>query len=46
MLVELLGRRIEQHQMIYALFRNEMDGGQVHALQLRTVTPSEWEKET
>lgn len=38
--------RIEQHQMIYALFKNEMNGGQVHALQLRTVTPSEWEKET
>ena len=38
--------RIEQHQMIYALFRKEMAGGEVHALQLRTVTPAEWEKET
>ena len=38
--------RIEQHQMIYALFRKEMGGGEVHALQLRTVTPAEWEKET
>lgn len=38
--------RIEQHQMIYALFRKEMDGGAVHALQLRTITPAEWEKET
>ena len=38
--------RIEQHQMIYALFKKEMDGGAVHALQLRTITPAEWEKET
>ena len=38
--------RIEQHQMIYALFKNEMAGGEVHALQLRTVTPAEWEKES
>ena len=38
--------RIEQHQMIYALFQKEMAGGEVHALQLRTVTPAEWEKET
>jgi len=38
--------RIEQHQMIYALFQKEMAGGEVHALQLRTVTPDEWEKES
>ncbi len=38
--------RIERHQMIYALFRKEMAGGEVHALQLKTVTPAEWEKET
>jgi acid stress-induced BolA-like protein IbaG/YrbA len=38
--------RIEQHRMIYALFRDEMAGGEVHALALKTVTPAEWEKES
>ena len=39
-------KRIEQHQIIYALFRDEMAGGEVHALALKTVTPAEWEKES
>ena len=38
--------RIEQHQMIYALFRDEMASEEVHALALRTYTPAEWEKES
>ena len=38
--------RVEQHQMIYALFREEMASEEVHALALRTCTPAEWEKET
>ncbi len=33
--------RVEQHQMIYALFREEMASQTIHALALRTVTPSE-----
>ncbi len=37
--------RIEQHQMVYALLRDEMANQSVHALSLRTLTPSEWEKE-
>ncbi len=37
--------RVEQHQMIYALFREEMASEEVHALALRTCTPAEWEKE-
>ena len=37
--------RVEQHQMIYALFRDEMASEQVHALALKTYTPAEWEKE-
>ena len=38
--------RIEQHQMIYALFRDEMANQTIHALALRTCTPGEWERET
>ena len=38
--------RIEQHRMIYALFEDEMASQEIHALSLRTCTPSEWEKET
>lgn len=37
--------RIERHRMIYDLFRDEMANQSIHALSLRTVTPSEWEKE-
>ncbi len=37
--------RIEQHQMIYALFRDEMATQAIHALALKTATPSEWERE-
>ena len=37
--------RVEQHQMIYALFRDEMASEEVHALALKTYTPAEWEKE-
>jgi acid stress-induced BolA-like protein IbaG/YrbA len=33
--------RIEQHQMIYALFRREMADQTIHALQLTTRAPSE-----
>jgi len=37
--------RVEQHQMIYALFREEMASEEVHALALKTCTPAELEKE-
>ena len=37
--------RVEQHRMIYDLFRDEMASQTIHALSLRTVTPAEWEKE-
>ena len=36
--------RIEQHQMIYALFREEMGTQAIHALALRTLTPEQWGK--
>jgi acid stress-induced BolA-like protein IbaG/YrbA len=34
--------RVEQHQMIYALFREEMTTQAIHALALRTLTPEQW----
>lgn len=37
--------RIDQHRMIYALFRDEMASQKIHALALRTCTPEEWESE-
>ena len=36
--------RIEQHQMIYALFKEEMSTQAIHALALRTLTPEQWGK--
>ncbi len=38
--------RVEQHQMIYGLFREEMANQTIHALALKTATPSEWERES
>ncbi len=37
--------RVEQHRMIYALFRDEMTSQTIHALALKTATPAEWERE-
>ncbi len=37
--------RVEQHRMIYDLFREEMARQEIHALALTTRTPDEWEKE-
>lgn len=34
--------RVEQHQMIYALFKDEMSAQSIHALALRTLTPEQW----
>jgi acid stress-induced BolA-like protein IbaG/YrbA len=36
--------RVEQHQMIYALFREELGSQAIHALALRTLTPQQWGK--
>ena len=42
---EFEGRtRIERHQMVYALFRDEMASQAIHALALRTLTPEERDK--
>lgn len=37
--------RVEQHQMIYALFRDEMANQTIHALALKTATPAERERD-
>jgi len=36
--------RVEQHQMIYALFREEMSQQTIHALALRTLTPEQGQR--
>jgi len=33
--------RIEQHKMIYDLFREEMASQEIHALALKTLTPAQ-----
>ena len=36
--------KIEQHRMVYATLREEMATQAIHALALRTFTPTEWER--
>ena len=35
---------IEQHRMVMALVRSEVDSGEVHALTLKTYTPEQFKK--
>ncbi len=35
---------IDQHQMVYAPFREEI-GGPIHAFSIKTYTPDKWEQE-
>jgi acid stress-induced BolA-like protein IbaG/YrbA len=35
---------IEQHQLVYAVFGTELKSGALHALQLKTFTPAQWER--
>lgn len=37
--------RVEQHQMVYALLKDEMSTEMVHALALKTCTPAELAQE-
>ena len=34
---------IEQHRMVYGLFKAEVDSGEVHALTLKTFTPDQYQ---
>ncbi|WP_413163216.1 BolA family protein [Capilliphycus salinus ALCB114379] len=35
---------VKQHQMVYSAVKEAMDSEAIHALALKTYTPSEWEK--
>lgn len=35
---------VEQHQMVYALFEAELKSGALHALALKTYSPTQWDK--
>ncbi len=35
---------IEQHQMIMKILKSEIDSNEVHALSMKTFTPSQYEK--
>jgi stress-induced morphogen len=35
---------VEQHKMVYALFDAELKSGALHALALKTYTPTQWDK--
>ncbi len=35
---------IEQHRMVYDLFKTEVDSGEVHALTIKTYTPEQFER--
>ena len=37
--------KIEQHRLVYATLREEMATQVVHALALKTFTPTEWERD-
>ena len=34
---------LKQHRMVNAALREHIDSGAIHALQLKTFTPSEWD---
>jgi stress-induced morphogen len=35
---------LEQHRMVNAIFNTELRSGELHALALKTYTPTQWEK--
>jgi acid stress-induced BolA-like protein IbaG/YrbA len=35
---------MEQHRMVYGLFKSEIDSNEVHALTLKTYTPEQYQK--
>jgi acid stress-induced BolA-like protein IbaG/YrbA len=37
--------RVKRQQRIYAILRERLDSGELHALSMRTLTPAEWEAE-
>lgn len=35
---------VEQHKILYDILQDEMESNQIHALTLKTYSPSQWEK--
>jgi acid stress-induced BolA-like protein IbaG/YrbA len=35
--------RVKRQQRIYAILRERLDSGELHALSMQTLTPAEWE---
>jgi acid stress-induced BolA-like protein IbaG/YrbA len=35
--------RVKRQQRIYAILRQRLDSGELHALSMQTLTPAEWE---
>ena len=35
---------VEQHKIVYDIFTTEMKSNEIHALTLKTYSPSQWEK--
>lgn len=36
--------RVEQHRMVFELFKSEVESNEVHALTLKTMTPEQFER--
>ena len=37
---------VKEHQLVYATVKSQIASGALHALSIRTFTPSEWEQQT
>jgi acid stress-induced BolA-like protein IbaG/YrbA len=37
--------RVKRQQRVYAILRDRLDSGELHALSMRTLTPEEWRTE-
>jgi acid stress-induced BolA-like protein IbaG/YrbA len=37
--------RVKRQQRVYAILRDRLDSGELHALSMRTLTPEEWRAE-
>jgi acid stress-induced BolA-like protein IbaG/YrbA len=35
--------RVSRQQRVYAVLREKLDSGELHALSMRTLTPAEWQ---
>jgi len=35
--------RVKRQQRVYAIIRDKLDSGELHALSMKTLTPAEWQ---